>query len=45
MEDTLIYSYSGVSSLVRKGTLEELFLAKYSEIDKNTDIPCFSGEM
>ncbi|QWT88263.1 SWIM zinc finger family protein [Chryseobacterium sp. PCH239] len=41
MEDTLIYSYSGVSSLVRKGTLEELFLAKYSEIDKNTDIPCF----
>ncbi|RKE75563.1 SWIM zinc finger family protein [Chryseobacterium sp. AG363] len=41
MEDTLIYSYSGVSSLVRRGTLEELFLAKYSEIDKNTDIPCF----
>ncbi|MEN5309775.1 SWIM zinc finger family protein [Chryseobacterium cucumeris] len=41
MEDTLIYSYSGVSSLVRKGALEELFLAKYSEIDKNTDIPCF----
>lgn len=40
MEDTLIYSYSGVSSLVRKGALEELFLAKYSEIDKNTDIPC-----
>lgn len=41
MGDTLIYSYSGVSSLVRRGTLEELFLAKYSEIDKNTDIPCF----
>lgn len=41
MEDTLIYSYSGVSSLVRRGALEELFLAQYSEIDKNTDIPCF----
>jgi len=41
MEDTLIYNYSGVSSLVRRAALEELFLAKYSEIHKNTDAPCF----
>ncbi|MFS4472241.1 SWIM zinc finger family protein [Chryseobacterium sp. T20] len=41
MEDTLIYNYSGASSLVRRGALEELFLAKYSEIDKNTNVPCF----
>ncbi|MDR6460740.1 hypothetical protein J2786_003874 [Chryseobacterium vietnamense] len=41
MGDTLIYNYSGVSSLFRKGALEELFLAKYSEVHKNTDAPCF----
>lgn len=41
MEDTLIYNYSKSSSLVRKDALEELFLAKYSEIQKNTDAPCF----
>ncbi len=41
MEDTLIYNYSGASSLVRRGALEELFLAKYSEVDKNTNAPCF----
>ncbi|QXU48807.1 SWIM zinc finger domain-containing protein [Chryseobacterium sp. D764] len=41
MEGTLIYNYSGVSSLVRKDALEELFLAKYSEVHKNTDAPCF----
>ncbi|NIF07144.1 SWIM zinc finger family protein [Chryseobacterium sp. Tr-659] len=41
MEDTLIYNYSKSSSLVKKDTLEELFLAKYSEIHKNTDAPCF----
>ena len=41
MEDTLIYNYSRSSSLVKKGALEELFLAKYSEIQKNTDAPCF----
>ncbi|WP_079240500.1 SWIM zinc finger family protein [Chryseobacterium indologenes] len=41
MEDMLIYSYSGVSSLARRGALEELFLAKYCEIDKNTNVPCF----
>lgn len=41
MEDTLIYNYSKSSSLVRKDALEELFLAKYSEVQKNTDAPCF----
>lgn len=41
MEDTLIYNYSGASSLLKEGALEELFLAQYSEIHKNTDIPCF----
>ncbi|WP_114820863.1 SWIM zinc finger family protein [Chryseobacterium sp. KLBC 52] len=41
MEDILSYNYSGTSSLVRRGALEELFLAQYSEIDKNTDVPCF----
>lgn len=41
MEDTLIYNYSRSSSLGKKGNLEELFLAKYSEIQKNTDAPCY----
>lgn len=41
MEDTLVYNYSGASALIKKGALEELFLAKYSEIHKNTDAPCF----
>ncbi|WP_426480748.1 SWIM zinc finger family protein [Chryseobacterium sp. R2ACT005] len=41
MEGTLIYNYSGTSSLVRKDALEELFLAKYSEVHKNTSAPCF----
>ncbi|MGG1924045.1 SWIM zinc finger family protein [Chryseobacterium sp. NRRL B-14798] len=41
MEDTFIYNYSGASSLVRTGALEELFLAKYNEVYKNTDAPCF----
>ena len=41
MEDTLIYNYSKSSSLAKKDGLEELFLAKYSEIHKNTDVPCF----
>ncbi|WP_126653604.1 SWIM zinc finger family protein [Chryseobacterium aureum] len=41
MEDTLIYNYSGASSLVKNGALEELFLAQYSEIHKNTDTSCF----
>lgn len=41
MEDTLIYNYPRASSLVKREALEELFLAKYSEIHKNTDVPCF----
>ncbi|MDV7698988.1 SWIM zinc finger domain-containing protein [Chryseobacterium soli] len=41
MEDTLIYTYSKASSLTRKNSSEELFLSKYSEIQKNTDAPCF----
>ncbi|AZB19772.1 SWIM zinc finger family protein [Chryseobacterium indologenes] len=41
MEDTLIYNYSGSSSVVKKNALEELFLAQYSEVRKNTDVPCF----
>ncbi|MBB6372319.1 SWIM zinc finger family protein [Chryseobacterium shigense] len=41
MEDTLIYNYQRPSSLIRKDTSEELFLSKYSEIQKNTDAPCF----
>ncbi|BAP29981.1 SWIM zinc finger protein [Chryseobacterium sp. StRB126] len=41
MEDMLTYNYSRSSSFVKKDDLEELFLAQYSEIQKNTDIPCF----
>ena len=41
MEDLLTYQYNTPSSLIRKGNAEELFLAKYSEIQKNTDVPCF----
>ncbi|NDV66125.1 SWIM zinc finger family protein [Bacteroides sp. 224] len=41
MEDLLTYQYAMPSSLVKKGNAEELFLAKYSEIQKNTDAPCF----
>lgn len=41
MEDMLMYNYSRASSLVKKDAMEELFLAKYSEIQKNTDVPCF----
>jgi hypothetical protein len=41
MKDTFIYNYSGASSLVRRGALEELFLAQYNEVQKNTDAPCF----
>lgn len=44
MEDTLIYNYPRASSLVKREALEELFLAKYSEIHKNTDVPCFFWE-
>ncbi len=41
MEDLLTYRYSHPSQLLKKGTAEELFLAKYSEIQKKTDAPCF----
>ncbi|PIF44379.1 SWIM zinc finger protein [Chryseobacterium sp. 52] len=41
MEDTLIYNYRRPSSLIRESASEELFLSKYSEIQKNTDAPCF----
>ncbi|MDM1556282.1 SWIM zinc finger domain-containing protein [Chryseobacterium indologenes] len=41
MEDMLTYNYSRSSSFVKKDTLEELFLAQYSEVRKNTDVPCF----
>jgi hypothetical protein len=41
MEDTLIYKYSKPSSLTKKDSSEELFLSKYSEIQKNTNTPCF----
>lgn len=41
MEDTLTYHYQRPSSLIKKSASEELFLSKYSEIQKNTDAPCF----
>lgn len=41
MEDILTYSYARPSGLVKHGNEEELFLSKYSEIQKNTDAPCF----
>lgn len=41
MEDTLVYNYQRPSSLIKKDASEELFLSKYSEIQKNTDAPCF----
>lgn len=41
MEDTLTYKYTKPSQFVKKKDSEELFLSKYSEIQKNTDAPCF----
>ncbi|MGK6343619.1 SWIM zinc finger family protein [Chryseobacterium sp. DT-3] len=41
MEEMLIYNYQKPSSLIKKDVSEELFLSKYSEIQKNTDAPCF----
>ncbi len=41
MEDMLIYNYQRPSSLIKKDISEELFLARYSEIQKKTDAPCF----
>jgi hypothetical protein len=41
MSDTITYQYSRQSSLSKTGTLsDELFLAKYSEVQKN-NAPCF----
>lgn len=41
MEDMLTYSYARPSGLMKHGNEEELFLSKYSEIQKKTDAPCF----
>ncbi|MGG5209856.1 SWIM zinc finger family protein [Chryseobacterium sp. MIQD13] len=41
MEDMLTYKYQRPSSLIKKEVSEELFLSKYSEIQKKTDAPCF----
>jgi hypothetical protein len=41
MEDMLIYNYHRPSSLIKKDVSEELFLSKYSEIQKNTYAHCF----
>lgn len=41
MEDMLIYSYTRPSGLMKHGNEEELFLSKYSEIQKKKDAPCF----
>lgn len=41
MEDLLTYQYATPSALVKKAGKEELFLSKYSEIQKKTDAPCF----
>src|ERR1044071_1126407 len=40
MSDTLTYRYNAPSSLVRSNDDDELFLSKYSEVQK-TDAPCF----
>lgn len=41
MEDLLTYRYTAPSDLIKKGATEELFLSKYSEIQKNKDASCF----
>lgn len=41
MEEQLTYSYATPSGLIKRGSEDELFLSKYSEIQKNTDTPCF----
>ena len=40
-EDLLTYQYATPSALHKSGSADELFLSKYSEIEKNTDAPCF----
>lgn len=41
MEDSLIYKYAAPSVLVKKTGTEELFLSKYSEVQKNENASCF----
>lgn len=41
MNDLLSYIYNTPSSLTKGKGGDELFLAKYSEIQKKTDAPCF----
>ena len=40
MSDTITYQYASPSSLLKTKGVDELFLAKYSEIEKN-NAPCF----
>ena len=40
MADTISYQYAALSALQRAADQDELFLAKYSEIEKK-DTPCF----
>ena len=40
MADTISYQYAALSALQRAADQDELFLAKYSEIEKK-DAPCF----
>lgn len=40
MSDTITYQYAFPSSLVKNGNQDELFLAKYSEVQKK-EAPCF----
>ncbi len=41
MEETLTYSYNIPSALHKTNGKDELRLAKYSEIQKASDAPCF----
>ena len=40
MSDTITYQYTSASSLIKSRSSDELFLAKYSEIEKK-EAPCF----
>ena len=40
MSETITYQYRSASALNKRGNLDELFLAKYSEIEKK-EVPCF----
>ncbi|NDV59779.1 SWIM zinc finger family protein [Bacteroides sp. 519] len=41
MSDLLTYHYAQPSQLIKEASSEQLFLSKYSEIQKNTDAPCY----